>query len=104
MEILSLYLDFVWTWKENVELFENFESIRLKTIKVVEGSYKVDAYVVNNDMKLKSLSKPRDKLRKGKSFLKSTKGMKSIRSYFGEWRMAKQILERKGAELALLMS
>ena len=69
--------------EENVEIiWKEISNLSLKNDKVIEGTTKIDAYVVNND-EVKAYVKAREaNFRKAKAFLES-KGYEVDRSFFG---------------------
>ena len=74
---------FSFNSEENVDIiWKEISNLSVKNDKVVEGSTKVDAYVVNND-EVKAYVEAREaNFRKVKAFLES-KGYEADRSYFG---------------------
>ena len=69
--------------EENVDIiWKEISNLSLKNDKVIEGTTKIDAYVVNND-EVKAYVKAREaNFRKAKAFLES-KGYEVDRSFFG---------------------
>ena len=69
--------------EENVEIiWKEISNLSVKNDKVIEGTTKIDAYVVNND-EVKAYVKAREaNFRKAKAFLES-KGYEVDRSFFG---------------------
>ena len=69
--------------EENVEIvWKEISNLSLKNDKVIEGTTKIDAYVVNNDEVRAYVETRESNFRKAKAFLES-KGYEVDRSFFG---------------------
>jgi len=84
--------------EENVEIvWKEISNLSLKNDKVIEGTTKIDAYVVNND-EVKAYVEAREaNFRKAKAFLES-KGYEVDRSYFGSEDGEAILYRKKGTE------
>ena len=80
--------------EENVDIiWKEISNLSLKNDKVIEGTTKVDAYVVNNDEAKAYVEVREANFRKAKAFLEN-KGYEVDRSYFGS-EDGEAILDRK---------
>lgn len=84
--------------EENVEIvWKEISNLSVKTDKVIEGTTKVDAYVVNND-EVKSYVETREaNYRKVKDYLESC-GYEIDRSFFGSEDGEAILYRKKGSE------
>mgnify|MGYP000891715951 CR=1 FL=1 len=84
--------------EENVEIiWKEISNLSLKNDKVIEGTTKIDAYVVNND-EVKAYVKAREaNFRKAKAFLES-KGYEVDRSFFGSEDGEAILYRKRGTE------
>ena len=84
--------------EENVEIiWKEISNLSLKNDKVIEGTTKIDAYVVNNDEVKAYVEEREAKFRKAKSFLES-KGYHVDRSFFGSEDGEAILYRKRGVE------
>ena len=76
---------------------KKFRICPLKTIKVIEGYSKIDAYVVNNDEVKAYVEARESNFRKAKAFLEN-KGYEVDRSFFGSEDGEAILYRKKDAE------
>ena len=84
--------------EENVEIvWKEISNLSLKNDKVIEGTTKIDAYVVNNDEVRAYVETRESNFRKAKAFLES-KGYEVDRSFFGSEDGEAILYRKKGTE------
>ena len=84
--------------EENVYIiWKEISNLSLKNDKVIEGTTKIDAYVVNNDEVKAYVEEREAKFRKAKSFLES-KGYQVDRSFFGSEDGEAILYRKRGVE------
>ena len=84
--------------EENVDIiWKEISNLSLKNDKVIEGTTKIDAYVVNNDEVKAYVEEREAKFRKAKSFLES-KGYQVDRSFFGSEDGEAILYRKRGTE------
>ena len=89
---------FSFELEENVEIiWKEISNLSLKNDKVIEGTTKVDAYIVNNDEVKAYVEAKESNFRKAKAFLES-KEYEVDRSYFGSEDGEAILCRKKGTE------
>ena len=84
--------------EENVEIvWKEISNLSVKNDKVIEGTTKIDAYVVNNDEVRAYVETRESNFRKAKAFLES-KGYEVDRSFFGSEDGEAILYRKKGTE------
>ena len=84
--------------EENVEIvWKEISNLSVKNDKVIEGTTKIDAYVVNNDEVRAYVETRESNFRKAKAFLES-KGYAVDRSFFGSEDGEAILYRKKGTE------
>ena len=84
--------------EENVEIvWKEISNLSLKNDKVIEGTTKIDAYVVNNDEVRAYVETRESNFRKVKAFLES-KGYEVDRSFLGSEDGEAILYRKKGSE------
>ena len=89
---------FMFDPEENVEIvWKEISNLSVKNDKVIEGTTKIDAYVVNNDEVRAYVETRESNFRKAKAFLES-KGYEVDRSFFGSEDGEAILYRKKGTE------